>query len=152
MGETDAMSQSPNRPRRPASAGKLRAIRILGWRYSATRGAWVHRAFKGRVGPVYVDPDHFLHLGVTEHVEFKAARPFRPSEVDMLEAQPPLPQRPLPPKVPAERTKVKVRLSETEEPRTVVVDGKPPVRGVPVDSLRTTSAVVVPIRSARATG
>ena len=127
-------------------------MRVLGWRYSRTREAWVHRAFNGRVGPVFIDPDVYDHPGMTEPVEFAAVRPFRAAEVALLENQPPLPKRVQPPKVPTQRTKVKVALSETEEPRTVVVDGKPPARGVAVEELRTTSAVVVPLKSARATG
>ncbi|MGN6695262.1 MAG: hypothetical protein ACTHN0_13890 [Aquihabitans sp.] len=50
------MSYRPNRLRRPASPKKIQALRLAGWRYSSKRSAWVHRAFNGRVGPVFVDP------------------------------------------------------------------------------------------------
>lgn len=147
------MTRRPNRPRRPASPAKLRALRAMGWRYSSTREAWVHRAFNGRMGPVFIDPDYYNHPGVTEAVHFEAVRPFRAPEVVMAEGdRPALPQRRRRPVVPKDQSRVKVRLPETEEARVVVVDGKPPQRGVDPASLSTTDAVVVPIKSARATG
>jgi len=147
------MKRRPNRPRRPASQTKLRALRAAGWRYSTSREAWVHRAFNGRVGPVFIDPEYYNHPGVTETVEFAPERPMRPLVVTLeSEERPPLPKRVQRPVVPANRTKVSVRLSETEEPRTVIVDGTPPRRGIDTVDLRTADAVVVPIKSARATG
>lgn len=125
----------------------------MGWRYSTTREAWVHRAFSGRVGPVFIDPEYFNHPGVTETVQFDATKPFRPLVVSLTaEERPPLPKRVHERPVRRDRTKVRVQLSETEETRIVVVDGKPPRRGIDPIDLRTADAVVVPIKSARATG
>jgi hypothetical protein len=147
------MSRRPNRPRRPASQPKIRALRLMGWRYSTTREAWVHRAFSGRVGPVFIDPQYYNHPGVTETVQFDANRPFRPLVVSLsAEDRPPLPQRAKAEPARRDRTKIKVQLSEADDARVVVVDGKPPRRGVDPDDLRTAGAVVVPIKSARATG
>lgn len=129
---------------------------MLGWRYSTTREAWVHRAFNGRVGPVFIDPQYYNHPGVTETVQFDAVRPFRAPEVVVpSDERPALPRRPHRPRgpLPARNLKkVKVALSETEEPRVIAVDGKPPRRGIDVVDLRTADAVVVPIKGARATG
>jgi hypothetical protein len=123
----------------------IRALQIAGWRYSTTREAWVHRAFHGRVGPVFIDPQYYNHPGVTDIVDFGVARPFRAPEVVVAEGErTPLPQRQ---KTRDDLPRVKVRLSESEEPRVVAVDGKPPRRGV--ESLVAHSIDnVVPLKSA----
>lgn len=154
------MARHTNRPRRPASEATIRALRIAGWRYSTAREAWVHRAFRGRVGPVFIDPQYYNHPGVTDEVHFAASttdleefidlaalESFAAPEFVIAEGE----RAPLPRRRTERRdvTKVTVRLSESEEPRMVAVDGKPPRRGDerlvlrPVDN-------VVPLKSAAA--
>jgi hypothetical protein len=118
------MQRQKNRPRRPANKATIRALQLAGWRYSSTRDAWVHRAFRGRVGPVFVDPAALDHPGLIGPMEFIAAQPFRAEEVIIDDGpRPPLPRRP---RLRTDLTRVEVRLSEAEEPRVVAVDGKPP--------------------------
>ncbi|MCU1372219.1 MAG: hypothetical protein JWO77_3413 [Ilumatobacteraceae bacterium] len=125
----------------------------MGWRYSTTREAWVHRAFSGRLGPVFIDPEYFNHPGVTETVEFDATGPFEPLVVSLTATDhPPLPQRVKAKAVRRDRTRVRVRLSDADDTRVVLVDGKPPRRGTDPIEMRTADAIVVPIKSARATG
>lgn len=50
------MSRRSNRPRRTASHRQIRVLRLLGWRYSTTREAYVHRVRGGRRGPVFAVP------------------------------------------------------------------------------------------------
>lgn len=73
------MSYRPNRPRRPASPRKIQALRLAGWRYSNKRSAWVHRAFNGRVGPVFVDPTD-THPRIDETIVIDHQGPRRSSE------------------------------------------------------------------------
>lgn len=47
------MAHRTNRPRRTASRWQIQVLRLLGWRYSARREAWVHRVGQGRRGPVF---------------------------------------------------------------------------------------------------
>lgn len=47
------MSRSVNRQRRPVTRRQLTVLRAMGWRYSTTREAWVHRSRGGRRGPVF---------------------------------------------------------------------------------------------------
>lgn len=167
------MSYRPNRLRRPASPKKIKALRIAGFRYSSKRSAWVHRAFNGRVGPVFVDPAD-EHPRISEAIVIDSEGPRRNSDRPAPALAPmPLPERPvhsldlhrpelaqlpLPPRPmklgrkPSDVIRVKVRLSETEEPRVVRVDGRPPRRGVDPRTLATGDHVVVPLKSARATG
>jgi len=90
---------------------KIQALRLAGWRYSSKRSAWVHRAFNGRVGPVYVDPadDHprideaivIDHQGprrgseeptADDHITLPPVVTYQPSAV--LAALPPTPPAP----------------------------------------------------------
>jgi len=141
--------RNPNRPRRIASSGQIRVLRLFGWRYSTAREAWVPRAFKGRIGPVFVDRGFDPHPGMTDLSLFDAPRAKKPVLLAPEDQRIPLPRRDTTPR--PEVSRVFARLSEGEEPRVVVVDGRPPERGVilpaPVDT-----GVVVPIKSARATG
>ena len=72
------MTYRPNRPRRPASPKKIQALRLAGWRYSSKRSAWVHRAFNGRVGPVFVDPSD-VHPRINEAIVIDHRSPRRGS-------------------------------------------------------------------------
>jgi hypothetical protein len=115
---------------------------LAGWRFSATRDAWVHRIGRGRYGPVFVARGAEVHTvpepDPTIYEALVAAR--RPKVTVPPEQRSPLPQRtssPLADPTPAahalgsERPKVRVevQLDEAEPPRTVVVDGRPPERG-----------------------
>ena len=145
-----AMSRrNPNRPRRMASPGTIRVLRLVGWRYSGAREAWVPRVFRGRVGPVFVDQSFDPHPGMTDLSLFEAPPAKTPILLAPEGQRTPLPRRGLA----GDRgvTRVFARLSDGEEPRVVVVDGRPPMRGVPVPPQQS-DAVVVPIKSARATG
>ncbi len=48
------MKRTSERPRRVVPQPLLPVLRLFGWRYSLGRSAWVHRAFRGRYGPVFV--------------------------------------------------------------------------------------------------
>ncbi len=118
-------------------------MRLVGWRYSPGRGAWVHRAFRGRFGPVYTDAADDLP-GIAETVATGAMDGQQNTSDILLHMTPtPPPERPsddhprdfrqpapAPPTVdepdPPEIARVEVRLSEAEEPRLVKVDGRPP--------------------------
>ncbi|WP_421118294.1 hypothetical protein ACE2AJ_12875 [Aquihabitans daechungensis] len=141
--------RNPNRPRRIASQGTIRALRIFGWRYSTAREAWVHRALRGRVGPVFVDRDFDPHPELTDLSLFDAPRVKTPLLLAPEGERPPLPRRDTTPAPKAAR--VFARLADGEEPRVVVVDGRPPLRGVTFPE-PVAEGVVVPIKSARATG
>lgn len=147
--------QRSSRPRRAASARQLRVLRLAGWRYSITRDAWVHWAFRGRVGPVFIDSDDHVPPGLITTERAQAASP----DDDLLDAmiahlpavRPPVLEQPLllerkPPTV----KRVLARLPEDEEPRSVVVDGRPPRRGVE-RSMAALRPVMVP-PPAQATG
>ncbi len=157
------MARHINRPRRPASETTIRALRIAGWRYSTAREAWVHRAFRGRVGPVFIDPQYYNHPGVTDEVHFEASltdvedfasfvdltaaeRSDTPEIVIAEGERAPLPRRHTDRR---DLTKVKVRLSDSEEPRVVAVDGRPPRRGDETLVIRPIDNVV-PLKSAAA--
>ena len=47
------MERRRARPRRIVSPRMVRVLRLLGWRYSLARRAWVHRIGGGRRGPVF---------------------------------------------------------------------------------------------------
>lgn len=144
-----SMAHHSNRPRHRASKATLRALRLAGWRYSNAREAWVHRTFSGRVGPVFVDETYEPHPGLTDLSLFEAPPVRLPVLIASEADRPPLPRRDS-----ASTTKtsrVLTRLAEGEEPRVVQVDGRPPARGVEVPT-PTPEGVVVPIKSARATG
>jgi hypothetical protein len=141
--------QHLNRPRRRASRPTLRILRIAGWRYSNSREAWVHRTFNGRVGPVFVDDGYEPHPELTDLTLFQAPPVRMPILLAAKDDRQPLPRRSAEPAPQVAR--VFTRLSEGEEPRVVVVDGRPPQRGVEVPA-PVPEGVVVPLRSARATG
>ncbi len=144
------MPAHSNRPRRAASPKQIRALRVLGWRFSTTREAWVHRSFGGRVGPVFRDPhtaDDHGELDLRLFETMVAQR--QPKVVVAPHERTVLPQRSV--SVPRPVTAVRVRLHAAEEPRVVMVDGRPPRRGFDPRSLRIGNAVVVPIKSSRAT-
>ena len=105
--------------------------------------------FRGRVGPVFVDQSFDPHPGMTDLSLFEAPPAKTPILLAPEGQRTPLPRRGLA----GDRgvTRVFARLSDGEEPRVVVVDGRPPMRGVPVPPQQS-DAVVVPIKSARATG
>ena len=151
MGGSSATWKSePAPPHRVASqAPDAPAHRLIGWRYSSTREAWVPRLFRGRIGPVFVDQSYDPHPGLTDLTLFEAP----PAKMPVLMAHPherdPLPRRDAAPT--REVSRVLARLSDGEEPRVVVVDGRPPARGVPLPA-PTDDGNVVPIKSARATG
>lgn len=145
------MKRRSKRPRRSASPGTIRALRIAGWRYSSARAAWVHRAFNGTVGPVFIDPQYHQHPGVIDAVVFEAPHRRTPPVVVPKAERAPLPQRPIPMKSDRLVTPVLMSLTGTEPPRVLLVDGRPPVRGMPVPP-PPAGRVVVPIKSARATG
>lgn len=125
-------------------------LRVLGWRYSATREAWVHRIGKGRRGPVFVErrrhapneravDDDRLYRAMAEQTEQTPPSdpPPRDEPADAVEREePPEPEeRPAPPRrIPANppalaRRKVRVRLDPDAPPKEVVVDGRPPRLG-----------------------
>jgi len=141
--------RSTNRPRRIASPRKIRMLRLAGWRYSTSREAWVHRTFNGRVGPVFVDSDFEAHPGLTDLSLFDAPPARMPVLLVPEDERAPLPRRETTPPTPV--TRVLARLADGEEARVVTVDGKPPQRGIEVPT-PPVEAVVVPIKSARATG
>jgi hypothetical protein len=117
-------------------------LRFAGWRFSATRDAWVHRIGRGRYGPVFVargaEPTVIPEPDPSIYEALVASR--RPKVTVPPEQRPPLPQRAPAPSVAgpqalgrgSERPKVRVevQLDEAEPPRTVIVDGRPPERGI----------------------
>ena len=154
------MSRTSNRPRRIASKRQIAILRTLGWRYSASRGAWVHRALGGRVGPVYCSPDE---IPIPQFDDSTIARfdlvrapvlpehdidPLSPEVAQAPVASEPLPQRPRAAK--RQVIQVEAQLHESEPARVVMVDGRPPRRGIDPRALRLDDGVVVPIKSARA--
>jgi hypothetical protein len=114
-----------------------------------SREAWVHRSFSGRVGPVFVDDSYEPHPELTDLTLFHARPVHGPVLLGADGDREPLPRRTAEPAPAVSR--VFTRLSEGEEPRVVVVDGRPPRRGA---ALPTTApeGVVVPLKSAHATG
>ncbi len=178
------MASRSQRPRRPASQPKIRALRLFGWRYSFSREAWVHRAFKGRVGPVFIDhepegpsrpltepdrgafpipeearrapevlafPSRALPILPGPRVQDPAPEA-RAERAPERVAPAPVPAAPAPPAADRVVTRVHVALSDSEEPRLIAVDGRPP-RLAPEPAVATTSdGVGVPMRPAQATG
>jgi hypothetical protein len=109
----------------------------------------VHRTFNGRIGPVFVDDGYEPHPELTDLTLFEAPPVRMPILLGGEGERQPLPRRSTeqPPRV----ARVFTRLSEGEEPRVIVVDGRPPTRGVPVPAAAP-EGVVVPLKPARATG
>lgn len=120
-------------------------LRLAGWRFSQTRDAWVLRFGRGRYGPVFVvRPDEEPVVPEPDPTIYEALVAARRPKVTVPPAQrPPLPQRAPAAMAPTvtspqaralggERPKVRVevQLDEAEPPRTVMVDGRPPERGV----------------------
>lgn len=138
------MARRTNRVRRPVSENQLKIARALGWRYSASRDAWVHRFANGRRGPVLVPrTEEQENGGVLDLHLFEAMVAARMPKVVPPEQRAPLPKRT------AERPvyEVEVRLRGDEPPRRVQVDGRPPQRGVDPAALRPRADdVVVPLR------
>ena len=123
---------------------------MLGWRYSSTRGAWVHRARSGRIGPVFTDREAEIAPNETSidtklYDTLMAAR--KPKVVLPADQRDALPQRAVVVKRPI--IPVEVQLHAAEPPRVVLVDGRPPRRGLDPRKLRNRKGVVGPIKSAR---
>lgn len=137
-------------------------LRLTGWRYSQTRDAWVHRIGRGRYGPAFVvrtaEPTVAPEPDPTIYEALVAAR--RPKVTVPPAERPPLPQRATAPTITspqarplgAERPKIRVevQLDEAEPPRTVMVDGRPPERGIDPRTLGK-GGVVVRLHKRRAT-
>jgi len=145
-----SMSHTSNRPRHRASKPTLRVLKLAGWRYSTTREAWVHRTFNGRIGPVFVDDSYEPQPELTDLSLFEAPPVHLPVLIASEAERTPLPRRSAG-STASQTTRVLTRLSEGEDPRVVQVDGRPPKRGVEVPT-STPDGVVVPIKTARATG
>lgn len=123
---------------------------MVGWRYSSTRGAWVHRYSGGRYGPVFIDRDAEItpnesSIDTKLFDTLMAAR--KPKVVLAADQRDALPQREVVVKRPI--IPVEVQLHAAEPPRVVLVDGRPPRRGLDPRKLRSRKGVVVPIKSAR---
>jgi hypothetical protein len=144
------MNRNMNRTRHRASKPTLRVLRLAGWRYSNTREAWVHRTFNGRIGPVFVDETYEPHPELTDLSLFEAPPVRLPVLIAGEGERPPLPRRAAS-SPSTSSARVLTRLSEGEDPRVVQVDGHPPKRGIEVPT-PTPDGVVVPIKTARATG
>lgn len=147
------MPRRTNRVRRPVSQTQIKIVRAIGWRYSANREAWVLRPFGGRFGPVFaLRPDEEPENGGVPdlHLFEAMTRPRRP-RVLPEDQRPPLPRRieATEPSEPRPVYQVETRLRGDEPPRVVVVDGRPPERGVDPRALRPADGVVVPIRKVR---
>ena len=56
------MERRRARPRRLVSPRTIRILRLLGWRRSLARQAWVHRLGNGRYGPVFRVAEEFEPL------------------------------------------------------------------------------------------
>jgi hypothetical protein len=123
---------------------------MLGWRYSIARDAWVHRIGGGHLGPVFrlkgeegepsnATPDPTL---------FEAWVAARAVQEAPGAQRTPLPRRTSPTRP---LTRVEVSLRPTEPPRAVVVDGRPPRRGIDPHHLRAKQATaLIPQRAASA--
>ncbi|MFN8016983.1 MAG: hypothetical protein U0P45_02540 [Acidimicrobiales bacterium] len=140
------MARRTNRVRRPVSDKQLKIARALGFRYSASRDAWVHRIGNGRRSPVLVARTaEQENGGVLDLHLFDAMVAARMPKVRPAEARTPLPRR-----TATERPvyEVEVRRRGDEPPRVVQVDGRPPQRGVDPAALRprVEDDVVVPLR------
>lgn len=127
----------------------VRVITALGWRYSATRDAYVHRVAQGRVGPVFRvhDVDPYPHA-VDDPILVDALVSRRRPRVVLAEHE----REPLPRRAtvePRPKIAVEVALTESEPPRVVQVDGRPPQRGVDPAVLRPTGKLVA-VRDASA--
>ena len=122
----------------------------MGWRYSPSREAWVHRAMGGRVGPVFRDRDELIGQdSVVDTKLFESVVEARKPKVGVpAEGAAPLPRRAVVVKRPI--IPVEAKLHAEEPARVVLVDGRPPRRGIDPRRLRTDDGVVVPIKSARA--
>lgn len=142
------MSRRPNRPRRVVSERQLAALKALGFRYSVTREAWVHRVAGGRVGPVFVERGHVSPDGVPDEHLYQAMTTRRRPRLVPEHERTPLPRRGAQPEISREVIPVEVSLRADEPPRVVQVDGRPPVRGIDPAALRKADGVVVPIRKA----
>lgn len=131
-------------------------LRVLGYRYSYNREAWVHRVGGGRFGPVFTEVASF---GVSEMPMELVGRLEEqlnePSKIRVLPAEDrsSLPQR-------ATRRRgdrlIPVRWLHDEEHKIVYVDGRPPSVGpdrtVEEPAPAPARPKVVPIKSSRATG
>lgn len=132
------------------SKRQLAALKLAGYRYSATRDAWVHRAFRGRLGPVFQAHDASgVDLFPYDNTQFESL--FTAGRIPRM---PPMEAEALPRRrIREQRRKVpvKTRLAADEPARLVHVDGRPPERGgiLPSNDLPIPGRVV-PIKSARA--
>lgn len=142
------MSRRPSRPRRSVSKPTIKLLRAAGWRYSATREAYVHRLGDGRIGPVFCEhaPEVEEH-SLPDTRLYEAMVAVRKPRIVPEHEREPLPRRGEEPRV---TTVVEVALAAEEPPRLVVVDGRPPRRGIDPRVLKT-PGVVTSIKSRRAT-
>lgn len=147
------MSYRPNRLRRPASPRKIQALRLAGWRYSSKRSAWVHRAFNGRVGPVFVDPtdthprideaiviDHqgprrgFETPGLDPVIELHAgiAVPYAPLDAELVLEAVPAPPAAIVPDEPVEPAQPAVSAEAANLPTRVLDRHRPELARLPL--------------------
>jgi hypothetical protein len=65
------MNFEPTRKRREVAPFTINLLRLVGWRFSFTRAAWVFRIRKGRHGPVFVVRDDVTRpAAVTDQTGF----------------------------------------------------------------------------------
>jgi hypothetical protein len=119
-------------------------LRLLGWRYSIARDAWVHRIGGGHLGPVFRlagedgepfngQPDPSIYEAWVAAREARDARQAHERREAPVGQRAPLPRRSAPARP---LTRVEVSLRPSEPPRAVVVDGRPPRRGIDPHLLR----------------
>ena len=150
------MQERPRRPRRIVNPRTLRVLRILGYRYSFNREAWVHRIGGGRFGPVFTE---IASTGLSEMTpELIDQLQERLNEPDRIRIAPADERPPLPHRASRHRQErlIPVRWLHDEEHSLVYVDGRPPLVGTAQRAKREVSdptvAPVVPIKRTRATG
>jgi hypothetical protein len=149
------------------SGRKLVALRLLGYRYSFNREAWVHRIGRGKYGPVFAEETNF---GVSELPTELAGRLQRQLDDPVpIQVLPPAERSELPQRATRRRGDrlIPVRWLHDEEHKVVYVDGRPPRIGgrAPLvgssdrvkhehehgrDGQRRLRTKIVPIKSSRA--
>lgn len=131
----------------------LKVLRALGYRYSYSREAWVHRFGRGRWGPVFTE---VASLGVSTMPPDVVRRlEEQLIEVGPIQVLPPEDRTKLPQRAARRRGDrlIPVRWLHEEEHKIVYVDGRPPTLGVvPPAEANLPRPTVVPIKRSRATG